>query len=85
MTLQKVNGLAAWRFLERDDPRAALLFSTSMRRGIRHQVGAVLDWPVRAPVPRGADARLIVFRVGVGAGIGFRAKLRHGPARCRFP
>jgi hypothetical protein len=43
VTLQEVHVL---RFLERDDPHAALLFGASMRRGIRHQVGAALDWPV---------------------------------------
>ena len=70
-TLHEVNVLAAWRLLERDDFRAALLFGTHIRRGIRHQVGAALDWPVRRRFFVRVDARLILFRVGIGAGIGF--------------
>ena len=58
--------LAAWRFLERDDSRAALLFGTNIRRGIRHQVGATLDWPVGRRFFVRVDARLILFRVGIG-------------------
>ena len=70
-TLHEVNVLAAWRFLERDDSRAAVLFGTNIRRGIRHQVGAALDWPVGRRFFVRVDARLILFRVGIGAGIGF--------------
>ena len=73
-TLHEVNVLAAWRFLERDDSRAALLFGTNIRRGIRHQVGATLDWPVGRRFFVRVDARLILFRVGIGAGIGFLIK-----------
>ena len=71
MTLEEVNVLASWRFLERDDSRAALLFGTHISRGIRHQVGAALDWPVGDRFFVRVDARLILFRVGIGAGIGF--------------
>ena len=51
-TLHEVNVLAAWRFLERDDSRAALLFGTNIRRGIRHQVGGDAGLAGRAPVLR---------------------------------
>ena len=41
-----------------------------MRRGVRHQVGAALDWPVGRRFFVRVDARLVLFRVGTGAGIG---------------
>ena len=53
--------LAAWRFLERDDPRTALPFGASMRRGVRHQAGAALDWPVGRRFFVRVDERLILF------------------------
>ena len=69
--LMTVDMLAAWRFLERDDSHAALLFGANISHGIRHQVGAALDWPVGRHFFVRADARLLLFRVGIGAGIGF--------------
>ena len=42
-----------------------------MRRGVRHQVGAALDWPAGRRFFVRVDARLVLFRVGIGAGIGF--------------
>ena len=71
VTLQEVNVLAAWRFLESDNARGALLFGANIRRGIRHQVGAALDWPVGRRFFVRVDARLNLLRVGIGAGIGF--------------
>ncbi len=71
LTVHETNVLAAWRFLEGNGARAALLFGANMRRGIRHQVGAALDWPVGRRFFVRVDARLILFRVGIGAGIGF--------------
>ena len=64
-TLQEVNDLAAWRFIERGDSRATLLFGANIDRGIRHQVGAALDWPVGRRFFVRVDSRLILFRVGI--------------------
>lgn len=46
----------------RADPHAALLFGASMRRGIRHQVGAALDWPVGHRFLVRADAHPVSHR-----------------------
>ncbi len=75
-TLHEVNVLAAWRFLERNGARASLLFGAYMRprrppRPAWFQLGAAVDWPVWRRVFVRADARLTLFRVGIGAGIGF--------------
>ena len=70
-TVHETDVLAAWRFLEGDGTRAALLFGVNMRRGLRPQVGAALDWPVGHRFFVRVDARLNFFRVGIGAGIGF--------------
>lgn len=70
-TLHQTNVLAAWRFLEGDDSRAALLFGVNIDRGIRHQVGAALDWPVGRRFFLRVDARLSLLRVGIGVGIDF--------------
>ena len=45
-------------------------FGANMRRGVRHQVGAALDWPAGRRFFVRVDARLVLFRVGIGAGIG---------------
>ena len=52
--------IGAWRFLEGNGARAALLFGANMRRGIRHQVGAALDWPMGHRFFVRVDARLIL-------------------------
>lgn len=71
-TLHEVNVLAAWRFLEGASARASLLFGVYMRpRPVWFQVGAALDWPVWRRFFVRADARLALFRVGIGAGIAF--------------
>ena len=70
-TVHETNVLAAWRFREGDGARAALLFGAHMRRRLWYQVGAALDWPVGHRFFVRVDARLILFRVGIGAGIGF--------------
>ena len=75
-TVHETNVLAAWRFLERNGARAALLFGANLhrrniRRRICYQVGAALDWPVGRRLFVRLDARLVMFRVGIGAGIGF--------------
>ena len=84
VTLQEANVTAAWRFGERDAPRAPLPFGASMRRGIRHQAGAALGWPLGRRFLVRADARSSGLRVGIGAGIGFCTEPRRCPARCRF-
>ena len=66
-TLHEVNVLAAWRFLEGNGARASLLFGVHMRpRPVWYQVGAALDWPVGHRFFVRADARLALFRVGIG-------------------
>ena len=70
-TVHQTNVLAAWQFLEGDDSRAALLLGVNIDRGIRHQVGAALDWPVGRRFFVRVDARLNLLRVGIGVGIGF--------------
>ncbi len=71
-TLHEINVLAAWRFLEGNGARASLLFGVHMRpRPVWYQVGVALDWPVGRRFFVRADARLALFRVGIGAGIGF--------------
>ena len=73
-TLQEVNVLAAWRFLEGNGARASLLFGAYVRprpAWVWYQVGAALDWPVGHRFFVRADARIALFRVGIGAGIGF--------------
>ena len=71
-TLHEVNVLAAWRFLEATGARASLLFGVYMRpRPVWFQVGAAVDWPVWRRFFVRADARLALFRVGIGAGIAF--------------
>ena len=69
--MHETNVLAAWRLLEGNGARTALLFGANMRRRIWYQVGAALDWPVGRRFFVRVDARLILFRVGIGAGIGF--------------
>ena len=76
VTVHETNVLAAWRLLEGNGARTALLFGANMRRRIWYQVGAALDWPVGRRFFVRVDARLIVYRVGIGTGIGFRIKLR---------
>ena len=68
VTVHETNVLAAWRFLEGNGTRAALLFGANMRRGIRHQVGAALDWPVERRFFVRVDARLVLFASGSGPG-----------------
>ena len=70
LTVHETNVLAA-RLLEGNGARTALLFGANMRRRIWYQVGAALDWPVGRRFFVRVDARLIVYRVGIGAGIGF--------------
>ena len=70
-TMHETNVLAAWRFLEGDGARAALLFGAHMRHRLWYQVGAALDLPVGRRFFVRVDARLILFRIGIGAGIGF--------------
>ena len=71
-TLHEVNVLAGWRFLEGAGARASLLFGVYMRPGpVWFQVGAAVDWPVWRRFFVRADARLALFRVGIGAGIAF--------------
>ena len=71
VTVHETNVPAAWRFLEGNGPRAALLFGAHMRRRIWYQVGAALDWPVGRRFFVRVDARLVMYRVGIGAGISF--------------
>ena len=71
-TLHEVNVLAAWRFLEGAGARASLLFGVYMRpRPVWFQVGAAVDRPVWRRFFVRADARLALFRVGIGAGVAF--------------
>ena len=73
-TLHVINVLAARQLLEVDGARASLLFGAYVRprpAWVWYQVGAALDLPVGHRFFVRADARLVLFRVGIGAGIGF--------------